>query len=272
MILYPNAKINLGLNVVERRIDGYHNIETVIYPIGLTDILNLQISDTCDEYSFTSSGIHIDGDTDQNLIIKAYKLLQLDYQIPPLDISLCKQIPCGAGLGGGSSDAAFMLKGINELFQLNISVSKLESYASKLGADCPFFIENEPVYATGIGTHFEKFKPLLKGYYLLLVKPDVHVSTAAAYSKVIPKTSGVSLIESLELPISEWKYHVKNDFELSVFSQHPMVGSIKEQLYSMGALYASMSGSGSSVYGIFQDSIAAHQEFDSCFVVGGVLD
>jgi 4-diphosphocytidyl-2-C-methyl-D-erythritol kinase len=272
MILYPNAKINIGLNVVERREDGYHNIETVFYPIGLTDVMEVLPSETCSDYSFSSSGIEIGGDPEDNLIIKAYRLLQSEYNIPPIDISLFKQIPFGAGLGGGSSDAAFMLKGLKEMFDLKISTKKLEEYASALGADCPVFIKNKPVYATGIGNVFSPIKLSLKGYYLLLVKPDIYVSTPAAYSRVIPSPSVVPLVESLKLPINEWSKDVKNDFEKSVFELFPLVGEIKNKLYEMGALYASMSGSGSSVYGLFKIQPANNDDFEGCFVVGGMLE
>ena len=272
MVLHPNAKINIGLNVVERRDDGYHNIETVFYPIGLTDVLEIQPSSTCSDYSFSSSGIEIGGDPEDNLIVKAYRLLRYDYALPPVDISLCKQIPFGAGLGGGSSDAAFMLKGLKALFDLKISTKKLEAYASVLGADCPVFIKNKPVYATGIGNVFTPIKLSLKGYYLLLVKPDIHVATPLAYSRVTPCPSDVSLVDCLKNPINQWREYVKNDFEKSVFAQFPVIEQIKEKLYQMGALYASMSGSGSAVYGIFDFSPTDLVGFDDCFVVGGLLD
>lgn len=272
MVLHPNAKINIGLNVVERRDDGYHNIETVFYPIGLTDVLEIQPSSTCSDYSFSSSGIEIGGDPEDNLIVKAYRLLQYEYALPPVDISLCKQIPFGAGLGGGSSDAAFMIKGLNELFDLKISKKKMEKFASLLGADCPVFINNKPVYATGIGNVFSPIKLSLKGYFLLLVKPDIHVSTPLAYSRVTPCPSEVSLVDCLKKPINQWREYVKNDFEKSVFAQFPVIEQIKEKLYQIGALYASMSGSGSAVYGIFESLPADMSCFEDCFVASGLLD
>jgi 4-diphosphocytidyl-2-C-methyl-D-erythritol kinase len=272
MILYPNAKINLGLNVVEKRPDGYHNIETVFYPIGLCDVLEVEPSETCTDYSFSSSGIAIDGDPEDNLIVKAYHLLRSGYQFPAVDISLVKQIPFGAGLGGGSSDAAFMLKALNELFQLKATPNRLEKLAAKLGADCPVFIKNKAVFATGIGNVFSPVKLSLKGKFLVLVKPDIHVSTPEAYSLVVPEKPEVSLVDLIQRPIEDWKELVKNDFEKSVFAKYPAIEEIKNNLYEMGAVYASMSGSGSSVYGIFENIPDKNDLFNGCFVAGGMLD
>lgn len=272
MLLYPNAKINLGLNVVERRPDGYHNIETVFYPIGLSDMLEVEPSETCSDYSFSSSGIAIDGDPEDNLIVKAYHLLRSGYQFPAIDITLIKQIPFGAGLGGGSSDAAFMLKALNELFELKITPSRLEKLAAKLGADCPVFIKNKAVFATGIGNVFMPIKLSLKGKFLVLVKPDIHVSTPEAYSLVVPEKPGVSLVDLIQRPITEWKDTIKNDFEKSVFAKYPEIETIKNGLYDMGAIYASMSGSGSSVYGIFESIPAKNDLFEGCFIAGGMLE
>jgi len=272
MLLYPNAKINLGLNVVEKRSDGYHDIETVFYPIGLCDVLEIEPSETCTDYSFSSSGIAIDGDPEDNLIVKAYHLLRSGYQFPAVDISLVKQIPFGAGLGGGSSNAAFMLKALNQLFELKITPGRLEKLAAKLGADCPVFIKNKPVYATGIGNVFSPLKLSLKGYFLLLVKPDIHVSTPEAYSLVVPEKPQISLLDLIQQPIIDWKSAIKNDFEKSVFVKYPAVEKIKNNLYEMGAMYASMSGSGSSVYGIFESVPEMNNLFDEYFVIGGILD
>ena len=272
MVLFPNAKINLGLNIVEKRPDGYHNIETVFYPIGLCDVLEIEPSETCTDYSFSSSGIPIDGDPEDNLIVKAYHLLRSGYQFPAIDISLVKQIPFGAGLGGGSSDAAFTLKAINELFKLKITPSRLEKIAAKLGADCPVFIRNKPVFATGIGNMFTPIKLSLKGYFLVLVKPDIHVSTPEAYSLVVPQKPEFSLLELITQPIQNWKDLIKNDFEKSVFARHPSIEQIKNDLYEMGAVYASMSGSGSSVYGIFEEIPAQNDLFKNYFVSGGILE
>ncbi len=271
MITYPNAKINLGLNIVEKRPDGYHNIETVFYPIGLSDVLEVEPSETCTDYSFSSSGIALGGDPEDNLIVKAYHLLRSGYQFPPVDISLVKQIPFGAGLGGGSADAAFMLKSLNKLFELKITPLRLEKIAAKLGADCPVFIRNKPVYATGIGNVFTPVKLSLKGYFLLLVKPDIHVSTPEAYSMVKPQQPEISLLETIQLPVSEWKGLLKNDFELSVFNRYPEIAKIKQKMYDMGAVYASMSGSGSSVFGLFSSELPEIPDFGNVFMTGGYL-
>ena len=272
MLADPNAKINLGLNVVERRADGYHNLETVFYPIGLCDVLNVELSEGCSDYSFSSSGIHIDGDPETNLIVKAFRLLQNEYGLPPIDITLIKQIPFGAGLGGGSADAAFMLKILNDMFTLKISPKRLEKLAATLGADCPVFIKNKPVYATGIGNVFTPLKLSLKGYFLVLVKPDIHVSTPEAYSLVIPEAPQISLFDSIQKPVEEWRNLIKNDFEKSVFVKYPQIASIKEELYNAGAIYASMSGSGSSVFGIFEKEPNNLPAFNNCFITGGILD
>ena len=271
MRIYPNAKINIGLNVTERRPDGYHNIETIFYPIGLYDVLSIEPSESAADYSFSSSGIEIKGNPEDNLIIKAYRLLRTEYQFPPIDISLLKQIPFGAGLGGGSADAAFTLKAINELFDLHISTKELEYFAAKLGADCPFFIQNKPTFATGIGNIFTPVNLSLQGYWLLLVKPDIHISTAEAYAGVTPKVPEIKLSELIKRPIGEWKNLIFNDFEPSIFHKHPKIALIKRELYEMGALYASMSGSGSSVYGIFKKAPNYKGKFVDCFTFLGKM-
>lgn len=251
MILYPNAKINIGLNVTEKRVDGYHNLETVFYPIKLCDVLEVNIATNGNKTSFEMSGIPIDGATDDNIVLKAYYLLQTEFDLPPVNIYLEKNIPLGAGLGGGSADAAFMLKALNRLFELNLTDTELENFASKLGADCPFFIKNKPVFATGIGNVFSPIQFSLKGYWLLLIKPDIHISTAVAYSNVKVAKPLVSIPELLHSQPETWKGKITNDFEISVFKQFPEIEEIKDVLYRMGAKYASMSGSGASVYGIF---------------------
>ncbi len=273
MLVYPNAKINIGLDVVEKRPDGYHNIETVFYPIGLCDTLDIEPAVSCTDYSFSSAGIPIDGDPENNLIIKAYRLLQSEYALPAIDVSIVKQIPYGAGLGGGSSDAAFTLKALNKIFELKITTKKLEKIASELGADCPVFIKNKPVFASGIGNVFSPIKLSLKDYFLLLVKPDIHVSTPEAYSLVTPQMPEKSLKELICEPITSWRNSIKNDFEKSVFSRYPEIETIKKQMYDAGALYASMSGSGSSVYGIFETPPYEKdvQIFDKYFMSGGFL-
>lgn len=268
MICFPNAKINLGLNVVAKRPDGYHNIETVFYPIPLTDALEVVRSD---KMSFHQSGIAVDAPMEKNLVIKALNLFKAQHDTPALEIHLMKAIPFGAGLGGGSSDAAFMLKLLNDFCGLDIPCGELEEMAASLGADCPFFIRNTPVFASGTGNIFEPVPLSLKGYHLCLVKPDVAVSTAEAYSLVTPSAPAVSLKEIIRRPVSSWKNCMVNDFEESVFSRHPVIREIKERLYRYGAVYASMSGSGSSVFGLFAEPAQLKGAFPDCFVWEGPM-
>jgi len=250
MILFPNAKINIGLNIVEKRADGFHNIETVFCPIGLSDVLEIVQSE---EFGVQSSGIEIPDNAENNLCVKAYHLIKKDYDLPPVKIHLHKIIPIGAGLGGGSSDAAFFIKAIDELFELNLAWGEKHHYARQLGSDCSFFITNRPAFADGRGDNLETIKLSLRGYFILLIKPQIHISTAEAYSGVKPKKPGQSLEKLIsELPITQWKQHIHNDFENSVFKNYPEIKTIKKNLYECGAIYASMSGSGSSVYGIFR--------------------
>lgn len=259
MIYYPNAKINIGLNVVAKRPDGYHDLETVFYPINLQDAIEMNVIEDdvpmCG-YRLKVTGNTLGGTPEDNLVIKAYKLLKSDYDIPDLSFNVFKHIPTGAGLGGGSADAAFTIKAINDKFRLGLTDSDMEKYASILGADCPFFIKNRPVMATGIGNVFHPIKLSLKGMHLLLIKPDVYVSTADAYRNVTPKRPMQSLPELLQQPIDTWKDTVKNDFEDSVFCKYPEIAAIKDKMYDMGALYAAMSGSGSSVFGFFKEPVA----------------
>ena len=267
MITYPNAKINLGLNIVEKRPDGYHNLETIFYPINLQDALEVTQLDGEGEYALTLSGTPIEGDPDQNLVIKTYRLLKKDFpDMPAIDIHMYKHIPTGAGLGGGSADAAFMIKLLNEKFKLGLSIEKMEEYAATLGADCAFFIRNKPVFASGIGNIFEPIQLSLKGYYLVLVKPDIFVSTKDAFSLIQPMKPSQSLREIVRMPVETWRATMKNDFENSVFQKYPEIAAIKDKLYDMGAIYASMSGSGSSVYGIFREQVEFVDEiFSGCF-------
>ncbi len=265
MVSFPNAKINIGLNITEKRPDGYHNIETIFYPIGLCDKLSFEIAKG-DETSLSISGIKIDGDPNDNLIIRAYNLLKNNYYLPSLNIFLEKNIPFGAGLGGGSADAAFMLKMLNEEFNLNLTPIDLEKFAAELGADCPFFVLNKPVFASGIGNVFSNINISIKGYYIVLIKPNVYVSTSNAYSGVKVQKSAFSLLNLSEKSISEWKDIVVNDFEKSIFLKFPAIAAIKETLYQQGALYASMSGSGSSVYGIFDKKVDVSTLFQDSFV------
>lgn len=256
MIKFPNAKINLGLNIVNRREDGYHDIETVFYPIALQDVVEI-VPAKGNESTLTVYGRVINCPTEKNLVMKAYRSLEKDYNLPPIDIYLQKNIPDGAGLGGGSSDAASTLLILNEMFNLNISKEELAKRAAKLGADCAFFIYNSPMMATGIGDVLSPIEVNLHGKTLLLIKPDVSVPTAEAYSKVTPKHSEIDLATSLNTPINKWSVIIKNDFETSVFSAHPELANIKQTLYDTGAEYASMSGSGSSIFGIYESAIMA---------------
>lgn len=269
MIVYPNAKINIGLNVVEKRPDGYHDLETVFYPIGLQDILEIQeIEADAPEcgYRLKVTGTVLGGSPEDNLVIRAFKLLKKEFDLPPVSIGLYKHIPTGAGLGGGSADAAFTIKTLNERFKLGLTTKQMEDRCSQLGADCPFFIQNKPVFATGIGNVFHPIELNLKYKQLVLVKPDVFVSTKDAYAKVKVQHPERPLPELLAQPIETWKDMVVNDFEASVFSKYPEIAAIKDKLYDLGALYASMSGSGSSVFGIFDDPVEnVDEEFSGMF-------
>lgn len=270
MICFPNAKINLGLNVVSKRPDGYHDIETIFYPIPVKDALEIVASD---QPGFTGSGIPVDAPPEKNLVVKALNALKARYEIPPLEIHLLKAIPFGAGLGGGSADAAFMLKLVNDFCGLGLQPDELEAIASTIGADCPFFIRDTPVFATGTGNQFEPVDLSLKGYHLCLVKPDVAVSTPEAYSMVTPAAPETSLKEIIRLPVSEWKDRMVNDFERSVFPKHPAIERIKAALYEGGASYAAMSGSGSSVFGLFESPTHFKEQglFSDCFLWEGPL-
>ncbi len=251
MIAFPNAKINLGLYITGKRPDGYHNLETVFYPVPLTDALEITVASGSD-ISLHISGIEVAGSPDDNLVVKAYRLLQREFSLPPVDIYLHKHIPSGAGLGGGSADAAFMLKMLNERFTLGLTDEQLETYAAMLGADCAFFVRNTPTFAEGIGNIFSPVDISLKGYRICIVKPEVFVSTRDAFARIRPHRPEVSLREVIARPVSQWRDALVNDFEESVFPQFPVIGEIKEEMYRQGAVYASMSGSGSSVFGLFR--------------------
>ncbi|MBB6110993.1 4-diphosphocytidyl-2-C-methyl-D-erythritol kinase [Mucilaginibacter lappiensis] len=251
MILFPNAKINIGLNITERRPDGYHNLETIFYPINIKDALEVVVSD---KLSFESSGLDIPGRVEDNLCIKGYHLLKNDHDLPPVSIHLHKNIPIGAGLGGGSADAAYFIRLMNQQFELGLSVEEMTGYARKLGADCAFFIENKPVFAFEKGDEFESIKLDLSNYKIALVMPDVHISTAEAFRGIKPSPVKESLFDLITEPITEWKKNIKNDFEASIFKNHVEIRGVKAALYEAGAIYASMSGSGASVFGIFEQT------------------
>ena len=252
MIVFPNAKINLGLNIVSKREDGYHNIESVFYPIPLFDILEV-IPSKNKEIPFCLEVIGMPNDGKPNLVEKAYRGLSQKYEIPPIEVTLKKCIPFAAGLGGGSADAAYTLKVLADMFINTPNYEELHNIGKSIGADVPFFIKNKPVFAEGIGTDFSDINLSLKGYYIVLIKPDIAISTAEAYSGVTPSAPSYDLKETLKLPINEWRDVVNNDFEKSLFPKYPRLRAIKDTLYECGAEYASMSGSGSSIFGIFKN-------------------
>jgi len=250
MLYYSNAKINLGLNIVNKRADGFHDIETVFYPISINDALEFIESDVV---SLSSSGLEVDCPLEQNLIIKAYSLLQKDFKLPTLKFHLHKVIPFGAGMGGGSANAAYTLVELNRFFKLNLSEDQLMEYARQLGADCAFFIKNSAVYAEQKGDVFTNLNLDLSDYYILLIHPGFGVSTQEAYANVSPKSPAKNIQEIIKQDISTWETDLENEFEQEIFKKYPVLDQIKTQMYSNGALYAAMSGSGSTVFGIFKN-------------------
>ncbi|NSW44392.1 MAG: 4-(cytidine 5'-diphospho)-2-C-methyl-D-erythritol kinase [Bacteroidales bacterium] len=250
MVVFPNAKINLGLAVTEKRLDGYHNLESIFLPITLCDVLEILPSHTL---TIKNYGFNIDGNIEQNLCYKAFKLLQNDFNIPPVTIILHKNIPMGAGLGGGSSDAAFTLKTLNKLFELNLSLSQLSHYAKRIGSDCNFFIENIPAYATQKGDELNPISYSFNNIYIVILKKSIHIHTAEAYQQISPHKTLYSFKEIIEkISTDEWKNYFYNDFEISAFSNYPELKALKHYLYQQGAFYASMTGSGSAIYGLFK--------------------
>ncbi len=273
MLVFPCCKINLGLNVVARRPDGYHDLETVFYPVPLTDALEIKQMDPefpserpCD---LKVTGNAVDCDEDKNLVVKAYNLLAQDYALPRVHAHLYKRIPSQAGLGGGSSDGAYMIRLLDERFRLNIGIAEMERYAAQLGSDCAFFITAEPSYATGRG---EVLSPAdgphgnLHGYHIALVKPNIAVSTAQAFGQIKPQQPQRCCRDIVRQPIETWREELKNDFETTVFDIYPLLGAIKQRLYDRGAVYAQMSGSGSTIFGIFREKpTGLEEEFGECF-------
>jgi len=259
MICFPNAKINLGLNIVEKRSDGFHNIETVFYPINWCDALevieNKEFQKGDEKTNLSLSGIVVEGNTQDNLISKAYKLLDATYNLPPVKTHLHKNIPMGAGLGGGSSDAAFFIKLLNDKISLNLSATEQLNFAKQLGSDCAFFIKNQPVYASGKGDVFSEVEIDLSQYCIVVIYPAVHSNTALAYKGVVPAKPQKNIQSIITSEIRNWKEDLVNDFEKTIFLQHPELQNIKNNFYTKGALYASISGSGSAVFGIFKSDV-----------------
>ena len=253
MIQFPHCKINLGLSIIKKRTDGYHELETVFYPVQLQDMVEVCISEnTKDAVQFSHSGIPVPGDTKNNLCIKAYQLLKEKFpQIPATQIHLHKHIPMGAGLGGGSSDATAVLKIMNQLFNLQLEQKELISLAAQLGSDCPFFVHETPCLAKGRGEILEPIQCDLSKYTLVLMHPGIHVSTAWAFGQLHPHSKSTSIAAIVQQDIHTWKNELINDFEAPIFEAHPLIASLKEYLYQENAIYASMSGSGSSLFGIF---------------------
>ncbi len=252
MIVFPNCKINLGLNILRKREDGFHDLETVFYPLALQDILEIIKNSENSSIVFSKSGLPVDDNNENNLCIKAFRLLKDKFPgVFPVEMHLHKAIPVGAGLGGGSSDGAFALKVLNELFSLQLSTEELKELASQLGSDCPFFIVNRPCFSKGRGELLEEIQLELPGYKFIIVNPGIHIDTGDMFNKIKPALPKIPLKEIIQQPVEKWKDEMKNDFEEIAFQLHPGIENIKEGLYNAGAVYASMSGSGSTVYGIF---------------------
>lgn len=262
MLLFPNAKINLGLRILRKQPDGFHDIETCMYPIPWCDALEIVKSDT---FSFESTGLSINGDSDNNLVVKAYELLKKEYNLSPVKIQLHKVIPMGAGLGGGSSDAAFAIKILSSIFNLDLSPAQMRRYASEIGSDCAFFIDNIAAIATGRGELLQPIDFTLYGLKLILIKPKIHVSTAEAYAGVKPKGEE-GILEEIVMDAERWKSELVNDFEKSIFPLNKQFEAIKNKLYESGVFYAAMSGSGSTIYGIYEEDDEIDTNFEGCEV------
>ena len=277
MITFPVAKINLGLNVVEKRADGYHNLQTVFYPVPIMDALEIvPMSDgfpsdvDCD---LKVTNITIEGDEQRNLVVRAYQLLKADFpDLPRVHAHLWKGIPTQAGMGGGSSDCGYMIRLLNETFDMGLSSEQMQQYAARLGADCAFFIESRACYAEGIGERLQPIDLDLSGWHIGVVRPDIPVPTKEAFSRIHPHYPALNCRDVVKQPVETWRDRLTNDFEQSVFALHPEIGAVKEQLYKMGATYAAMSGSGSALFGLFKDEPdALRQTFPDMFTFSGVL-
>ena len=270
MVSFPPCKINLGLHIVGKRPDGYHNIETCFYPVPWTDALEVV---PARDFSFSVSGDPVPGAAADNLCVRAYDLLRREFNLKPVSIHLHKVLPMGAGLGGGSADGAYALKAVREVFDLPITIDEMKAYAAGLGSDCAFFIENKPAIGTGRGEVLSEVALSLKNKYLVIVKPEVHISTVTAYSGVTPRKPQLDIRQIVEThPVEEWRQLLKNDFEEHIFKQFPIIEAFQQKLYAFGALYASMSGSGSAVFGIFPRAIDLKKEFETFTYWSGDLD
>lgn len=267
VIVFPNCKINLGLRILRKRTDGYHDLETVFYPLPLSDILEIISTDKNSKLSFSTTGLPVESNM-SNLCVKAYELLKKDCpKLPSVSMHLHKVIPSGSGLGGGSADAAFTLKLINKKFGLSLATDQLINYSLELGSDCPFFIINKPAVATGRGEILEQFALNLSAYKFIIVNPGIHISTSEAFADVIPSLSNKSLKEIIQQPVETWRSELINDFEKNIFIKHSEIEVIKNKLYDDGAMYASMSGSGSTVYGIYDKKININIDFPSHYYI-----
>jgi 4-diphosphocytidyl-2-C-methyl-D-erythritol kinase len=285
MILYPVAKINLGLNVVEKRPDGYHNLQTVFYPVPIKDRLEVetsreqrfqtlqQNSSPMNDCELCVTGIKVQGNAEQNLVVRAYRLLKEDFPtLPPVTATLHKGIPTQAGMGGGSSDCGYMIRLLNELFHLGLTDEQMIGYAARLGADCAFFIKSTPCYAEGIGERLQPVDLDLSGWYIGVVRPDIPVPTKEAFSRIRPHYPAKNCREVVQQPVETWRHDLVNDFEESVFALHPEIGRIKSQLYDLGATYALMSGSGSALFGLFsEEPTGLSRTFPEMFTFCGKL-
>jgi 4-diphosphocytidyl-2-C-methyl-D-erythritol kinase len=272
MIVFPNAKINIGLSITEKRPDGFHNLESLFYPVGLSDILEVLENPNTGKDKFSSSGITIPGNAEENIILKTFSFLREKNSIPPLKIHLHKIIPIGAGLGGGSADAAFFIKVANQMFSLNFSEEEMINVARRAGSDCAFFIPNKPAFALEKGDVLSLAELNLSEYYLLVLNPGIHVSTAEAYKGVVPERRSKSLYETFSgCSIYDWKEYITNDFEKSIFPKYPLLAELKGKLYKSGAIYASMSGSGSSIYGIFEQKPEPAEDIIPYIIYSGSL-
>jgi 4-diphosphocytidyl-2-C-methyl-D-erythritol kinase len=271
VIVFPNCKINLGLHILGKRSDGYHNLQTVFYPLPLTDALEittLHSQERSSTFPFSLSGTTVQGNPTSNLCVRAYKMLKKDIpDLPKVKMHLHKVIPSGAGLGGGSGDAAFTLQLLNKMFRLGLSREKLMDYASELGSDCPFFIINKPCYATGRGELLEEMELDLSPYTFVIINPGIHIDTGLAFLNITPAEPENSIKEIIQRPLERWKDDLKNDFEKVIFPKYPEIVEIKDHLYSLGAEYASMSGSGSTVFGIFRSGKKLELSFPAHYFV-----